>query len=59
MELKVDKYHQIPYTTTDGKIATPTISSWEIVNEVIANEYKNGTGWITFARDWRLARLRK
>jgi len=51
MEYKIDKYHQIKYTTTDGKIATPTISSWEVVNKVISNEYKNGTGWITFERE--------
>jgi len=51
MELKIDKYHQIQYTTTDGKKATPTISSWEVVNKVISNEYKNGTGWITFERE--------
>ena len=51
MEYKIDKYHQIQYTTTDGKIATPTISSWEVINEVIANEYRNGIGRITFARE--------
>lgn len=48
MEYKIDK---LQYTTTDGKIATPTISSWEVVNEVIANEYENGIGWITFERE--------
>ena len=41
MEYKIDKYNQIQYTTTDGKVATPTISSWEVVNMVIANDYKN------------------
>lgn len=35
MEYKIDKYNQILYITTDGKVATPTISSWEVVNEVI------------------------
>ena len=51
MEYKIDKYNQIQYTTTDGKVATPTISSWEVVNMVIANDYKNGTGLITFERE--------
>lgn len=51
MEYKIDKYHQVQYTTTDGKKATPIISSWEVVNKVISNEYKNGTGWITFERE--------
>lgn len=53
MDYKIDKFHQIQYTTTDGEIATPNdaIKSWDVVNEVISNEYKDGIGRITFARE--------